>query len=66
MEEDTICPLHFFSLCATLSACILLRFDGDLTDTLLIMNQRDSAEHGLWVINQTTSATFADLEFREI
>jgi hypothetical protein len=43
-----------------------LRFDGDLTDTLSMMTQRGSAELGLWVINQTTSAKFADLEFKGI
>lgn len=61
-----MCAKFFFFLPGTLESCILLRFDGDLTGTILIMNQRGSAELGLRIINQTTSDVFADLEFREI
>ena len=44
-----------FSIANTLEPCLLLRFDGDLTVTLLIINQRGSAELELGVINHTVS-----------
>lgn len=45
----------FFFFASTLEPCILLRFDGDLTGTLLIINQRGSAELRFGVINHTVS-----------
>lgn len=45
----------FFSIANTPEPCLLLRFDGDLTGTLLIINQRGSAELGFGVINHTVS-----------
>ena len=44
-----------FSSATTLEPCLLLRFVGDLTGTLLIINQRGSAELGFGVINHTVS-----------
>ena len=47
--------IFLFSIANTLEPCLLLRFDGDLTGTLLIINQRGSAELGFGVINHTVS-----------
>lgn len=48
-------PRFFFSFASALEPCILLRFDGDLTGTLLIIKQRGSAELRFGVINHTVS-----------
>lgn len=44
-----------FPIANTLEPCLLLRFDGDLTGTLLIINQRGSAWLRFGVINHTVS-----------
>ena len=49
------CFFFFFPIANTLEPCLLLRFDGDLTGTLLIINQRGSAELRFGVINHTVS-----------
>lgn len=50
---------RFSFIASTLEPCVLLRFDGDLTGTLLIINQRGSAELGFGVINHTVSKCHA-------
>lgn len=57
MEENSsfFYQPKFSFIASTLEPCTLLRFDGDLTGTLLIINQRGSAELGFGVINHTVS-----------